>query len=206
MWRAVIRGAVLAAAAFTLTVALAAAASGPAAAHGGDVEVSLGTDGAGGVSASLTWAADRHPVEESAQVTVTAVADDGSTVGPVVLSSAAEGVGWYRSAEGILGAGHWTLRATVTGPAEAEASTQADVVPPLPAPDPATTDLAPGSATAAGTDPAGVGRAAQDDPAAAGSGGPLPAVPALVAGAVLLTALAAAVLLRTRRVREDHER
>src|SRR5690606_14377053 len=51
--------------------------AGPAAAHGGDVVISLGTDGEGGISANLTWKLDGHPVEESADVSVTAESADG---------------------------------------------------------------------------------------------------------------------------------
>ncbi|GED11736.1 LPXTG cell wall anchor domain-containing protein [Cellulosimicrobium cellulans] len=108
----------------------------PAAAHGGDVVISLGTDGEGGISANLTWKLDGHPVEEAADVSVTAESADGETVGPLTLSSASEGVGWYTSEPGVLAEGNWTLTATITHPSEATASAQVDVVPlPEPAPD-----------------------------------------------------------------------
>ncbi|WP_125776713.1 hypothetical protein [Antribacter gilvus] len=193
MWRGIRRRAALVAAA--LTLAVTALVPVPAAAHGGAVAVALGTDGAGGVSASLTWVADGHPVEESVQVSVTATADDGSVVGPVVLASASEGVGWYRSDGGILAAGHWTLTATVSGAVQAEASTQVDVVPPPPAPEP---DPAPDP----GSD-AGAAAAAASAPA---EGRALATVPYLVGGAALLAALAAVVVLRRARVRERNAR
>lgn len=108
----------------------------PAAAHGGDVVISLGTDGEGGISANLTWKLDGHPVEEAADVSVTAESADGETVGPLTLSSASEGVGWYTSEPGVLAEGNWTLTATITHPSESTASAQVDVVPlPEPAPD-----------------------------------------------------------------------
>jgi hypothetical protein len=132
----------------------------PAAAHGGDVVISLGTDGQGGISANLTWKLDGHPVEEAADVSVTAESADGETVGPLTLSSASEGVGWYTSEPGVLAEGNWTLTATITHPSEATASAQVDVVPlPEPAPD-ADDEVAAGAEDgAAGTD-------AEDDLAA----------------------------------------
>lgn len=119
----------------------------PAAAHGGDVVISLGTDGEGGISANLTYKIDGHPVEESADVSVTAESADGETVGPLTLSSASEGVGWYTSEPGVLAEGNWTLTATITHPAEATATAQVDVVP-LP-------ELAPDAADEAAADAEG---------------------------------------------------
>ncbi|WP_407317138.1 hypothetical protein UQW22_11580 [Isoptericola halotolerans] len=110
----------------------------PAVAHGGDLKVDLGTDGAGGIDASVTWAGDGHPVEETVDLTVTAVSDDGEEVGPIQLQSASEGVGWYRSEPGVLSEGHWTITATATEPAEYEGETEIDVAAPPspPAPEP----------------------------------------------------------------------
>lgn len=114
--------------AFGLAVGPAAAA--PAAAHGGKIDVELGTDGAGGISAAVTWAADGHPVEESAVVVVRGVSDTGEKIGPVTLVSASEGVGWYRSEPALLDEGHWTLTARVKEPRKAEVEVEVDVAPP----------------------------------------------------------------------------
>jgi len=170
-------------------LALAGVAA-PASAHGGDIVISLGTDGAGGVSANLTYKNDGHPVEESADVSVTAESDAGETVGPLTLRSASEGVGWYVSEPDVLGEGHWVLTATITEPSEATASAQVDVVAPAEPPasgEDAGSDEA--GEDAAGADAAGDG--ASDDAAGAaedgtsGSSGP---------GALLWVVLAAAVV------------
>ncbi|OLT45553.1 hypothetical protein [Cellulosimicrobium sp. CUA-896] len=126
----------------------------PAAAHGGPIVISVGTDGAGGITANLTYHNDGHPVEESADVSVTAVSDTGESVGPVALRSASEGVGWYVSDPGLLAEGHWTLTATMTTPAEATATAEVDVVP-LPEP--------PSDDTAGSGDPAGDAQDAAGD-------------------------------------------
>ncbi|MFD7024272.1 hypothetical protein [Promicromonospora sukumoe] len=105
-------------------------AAAPASAHGGKIDIELGTDGAGGISASLVWAGDQHPVEESAVVVVRAVSDDGDEVGPITLVSASEGVGWYRSETAVLDEGHWTVTAQVKEPKKAKAETEVDVVAP----------------------------------------------------------------------------
>lgn len=104
--------------------------AGPAFAHGGDVQVNIGTDGAGGIDATVVWASDGHPVEESVDLVVTAVSDTSEEVGPIRMQSASEGVGWYRSEPGMLGEGHWTVTATMTEPTEHAVSTEIDVVAP----------------------------------------------------------------------------
>ncbi|QJW36246.1 hypothetical protein [Cellulosimicrobium protaetiae] len=138
----------------------------PAAAHGGDVVISLGTDGEGGVSANLTWKIDGHPVEEAADVSVTAQSADGETVGPLTLSSASEGVGWYTSEPGVLAEGNWTITATITEPSEATATAQVDVVP-LPEPAPRADDEA---GAEDGSDGAADATAEDETAAADGSG------------------------------------
>lgn len=129
-----------------LTWGLAAgpAVMAPAAAHGGKIDVELGTDGAGGISAAVTWAGDDHPVEESAVVVVRAVSDAGEEVGPVTLVSASEGVGWYRSEPALLDEGHWTVTARVKEPRKAKVEVEVDVVTPAAPPsDPAPSDPGP---------------------------------------------------------------
>lgn len=144
---------------------LALVGAAPAGAHGGDVVISLGTDGQGGVSANLTWKVDGHPVEEAADVSVTGESAAGETVGPLTLRSASEGVGWYTSDPGVLADGNWTLTATITHPAEATATAQVDVVP-LPEPAPREDDDAAaqegGDAAGAEGDAAGADAAGDD--------------------------------------------
>jgi hypothetical protein len=178
-----------------------AGAAGVAVAHGGEIDVEIGTDGAGGVSASLTWAGDGHPVEESAVVVVRAVSDDGEEIGPVTLVSASEGVGWYRSDPELLDEGSWTVTARVTEPEKTRVKASLDVVaPPVvePSDSPEPTaeaaaedadDVTAPSAVEPGSDSA----AAQD--AGSSAGWPLwvGAVAVVVAGAVV------ALLLSRRR-------
>jgi hypothetical protein len=196
-----VRGLVVAALAAAL--ALLGLAS-PASAHGGPIVISVGTDGAGGITANLTYHDDGHPVEESADVTVTAVSDSGESVGPVDLRSASEGVGWYVSDPGVLTEGHWTLTATMTTPAEATATAEVDVVP-LPEPpaaDTADPDDAADSADDAGSG-AGAAAGADDGTAAAddgSDGGPATAVWVVLAVVlVAVGALGAAVARRRSR-------
>lgn len=167
----------------------------PATAHGGDVVISLGTDGAGGVSATLTYKSDGHPVEEAADVTVTAESDAGETVGPITLQSASEGVGWYVSDPGVLAEGHWMLTATMTHPAEATASAQVDVVPPA---EPAAAEDGE-DADAAGAESADA--SAGTDPAPgedATSSGPGALLWALLAAAVVAAGALGVVVARRR--------
>ncbi|MGW2095668.1 hypothetical protein [Promicromonospora sukumoe] len=143
----------------------------PASAHGGKIDIELGTDGAGGISASLVWAGDQHPVEESAVVVVRAVSDAGAEVGPITLVSASEGVGWYRSETAVLDEGHWTVTAQVKEPKKAKAETEVDVVAP-PATEEPDTEQADAEqpdteASNAGADPA----TAEDTDGADGAGG-----------------------------------
>lgn len=175
------------------------AAMAPAAAHGGPIDIELGTDGAGGVSAALTWVRDGHPVEESAEVVVRAVSETGEEVGPVTLVSASEGVGWYRSEPGLLGEGHWTVTARAKEPRKAEVEVELDVAAPPSAPPSESPSEPSGPADAganAGADAAGAVASAGDGPAAS-SGLPGWAdwgLGALAAAGVVVTA----VVLRRR--------
>lgn len=167
-----------------------AAALPPAAAHGGDLQIDVGTDGSGGVDAVVVWAADGHPVEETVDVTVKAVSDDGEEVGPVQLTSASEGVGWYRSEAGLLGEGHWTLTVRATEPSKYKSKTELDVVaPPTPTADPADTDDVDEAAAETAAD--------ASDPASTATAG----TPAWVWIAVGVVVVGAAVLILVRRRR-----
>ncbi|GAA4721984.1 hypothetical protein GCM10023216_09060 [Isoptericola chiayiensis] len=181
------------------------AVAGPAVAHGGEIDVEIGTDGSGGVSASLVWAGDGHPVEESAMVVVRAVSDDGEEVGPVTLASASEGVGWYRSDAELLEAGHWTVTARVKEPQKTKVTTEIDVVAPPEAPSPEESEVATG-ADAGGEDSTGqtddAPAAGSDaEQAAAASSGPdgLPAWSVWTLGALVVAGVLGAVVVRRRR-------
>jgi hypothetical protein len=188
-------------------------AAAPASAHGGKIDIELGTDGAGGISAALVWAGDQHPVEESAVVVVRAVSDAGDEVGPITLVSASEGVGWYRSENAVLDEGHWTVTAQVKEPKKAKAETEVDVVAPPAVQDADTeegdTEQPDTETSDAGADPATPEDAdgaagAEGDSAASGTadGAPasagLPGWTAWVLGALLAAGAVTAVVLRRR--------
>lgn len=189
-------------AALLLAVGLAVPVMAPAAAHGGKIDIELGTDGGGGISAAVTWAGDGHPVEESADVVVRAVSDEGQEVGPVTLASASEGVGWYRSKSALLDEGHWTVTARVTEPKKAKVEAKIDVAAPPAAPpsEPSEPSEPEQSApateeNAAEADTAGVASAADGSTPSAG----LPAWAGWALGALVLAGgVAAAVVLRRR--------
>ncbi|WP_265521966.1 hypothetical protein [Oerskovia flava] len=191
------RRALAAAAGLLGASALALGLATPSAAHGGDVVISLGTDGQGGISANLTYKNDGHPVEEAAELTVTAESADGERVGPVVLMSASEGVGWYVSQEPVLDEGNWTLTATMTAPVEATSTAQVDVVAPEPAPDPADEAAADDTAMDAGSDPADGDAAGAADDATGGAGSG--AVWWAVLGIAAVAAVVSAVVVTRRR-------
>lgn len=179
--------------ALVLAVVAWAASVPPAAAHGGDLQIDVGTDGAGGIDAVVVWAADGHPVEETVDVTIKAVSDSGEEVGPVQLTSASEGVGWYRSEAGLLSEGHWTLTVRATEPSKHRSKTELDVVPP-PAPPAEPTDSGGAEAEAAAAD----GAAVPDAPGTATAGPALwvwIALGAVAAGATVL------ILVRRRSAR-----
>jgi hypothetical protein len=164
-----------------------------ASAHGGDLQIDLGTDGAGGIDALVVWAGDQHPVEETVDVTVEAVSDGGEEIGPVRLMSAPEGVGWYRSEPGLLAEGHWTITARTTEPSEHEVTTEVDVVA-LPEPSAAADEAAGPEAGGAGADGA-TDSGAGDGQAAAG-GAPWVWILGGIGGVAVVGVL---LLLRRRR-------
>lgn len=163
----------------------------PASAHGGDIILSIGGDGAGGISVNVTYKTDGHPVEEIVDVMVTAVSDAGTEIGPLQLSSASEGVGWYTSAPDVLTDGHWTVTATTTTPVATTATSQIDVVPPPAAPAPAED----GAQDGAEGDASGEGASAA---AASDEGSGVPTTALVVGGGVLLLAAGAVLVLRRR--------
>jgi len=106
--------------AFAVCVGLA----GPAQAHDG-VDVTVHTDGAGGVWATVTWA-DGHPVAERITALLTATSPQGQRIGPEAMpSGAAAGTVSYA---GTLAAGQWFVSVDVALPAvgHCEADVTAD--------------------------------------------------------------------------------
>jgi hypothetical protein len=204
------------AAALVLAGGIAVGGAAPAAvAHGGDIDVEVGTDGAGGISAALTWAGDGHPVEESAVVVVRAVSAAGEEVGPVTLVSASEGVGWYRSDAELLDEGSWTVTARVTEPEKAKVETRVDVVAPpvveapaaspgsddAPADDAATDDTAAENTAAGAADETDVAAEPGAGASAQESADRSPAGWTMWVGAAVVVAVAALVTLLLRRRR-----
>ncbi|MBD5786216.1 hypothetical protein IF650_08495 [Cellulosimicrobium terreum] len=177
--------------------------AGPATAHGGDVVISLGTDGQGGISANLSYKNDGHPVEESADVSVTATSDDGEEVGPLTLRSASEGVGWYVSEPEVLSEGHWVLTATMTEPSEAKATAEVDVVPlVVPEPDPAdegADDAAAEDGSETGDPDASAADGGDAEASAAGTDDGPGAMPWIAGGIVLVAAIAVGGVVARRR-------
>ncbi|PFG18490.1 hypothetical protein [Serinibacter salmoneus] len=203
----------------------AAVLTGPAAsAHGGDLRVDVGTDGAGGIDALIFWANDDHPVEESVAITVTATSEAGEEIGPVTLRSSPQGVGWYVSESGLLGEGHWSLTTVITEPAEYEGTVELDIAAPVAPPaaedtaggedaEAAAEDEAAGNETADGEEPAADGNgaadgeqseASADDDAVSATeadGGISPVVWVLIVAALVVAAIA--VVIARRRARQS---
>ena len=119
-------------AAALVAAALAATAGiglAPAAlAHSGPMELQLNQDGAGHIQVSATYVEDGHPVTGVINPEMTAVASDGSLVGPVAMMSAPEGEGIWIADDTPLAAGDWTVTVTVTDPVEASVVSDLTVV------------------------------------------------------------------------------
>ncbi|MEJ1156492.1 hypothetical protein [Microbacterium marmarense] len=100
-----------------------------ASAHGGPYELKVAHDGAGGFTVSARYTRDAHVVEAIMDAVVTAVAADGTTVGPVALISSNQGIGRWVTEEPILEEGEWTVTAKTTTPQLAQASIEVNVEP-----------------------------------------------------------------------------
>ncbi|MEV8267929.1 hypothetical protein [Microbacterium sp. NPDC076911] len=87
-----------------------------AVAHGGPYELTVAHDGAGGFTVSARYTRDAHVVEAIMDAVVTAVASDGTKVGPVALVSSSEGIGRWVTEGPIVGDGDWTVTAKTTTP------------------------------------------------------------------------------------------
>jgi len=101
----------------------------PAAAHGGDIILTITPDGEGGITLTPVFEGDGHPVEDIIDPVLTATSDSGKKVGPVQLVSSAEGVGVWVTESPVLDEGHWEVTVSITKPSEATVTTEMDVVP-----------------------------------------------------------------------------
>jgi hypothetical protein len=91
----------------------------PASAHGGPITVAVGSDGAQGVTAVVTYVNDHHMVSGQVDMTMSAVARDGRTAGPIRFVASAEGQAFY-AAEQPLPPGTWTVTVVATQPSPAQ--------------------------------------------------------------------------------------
>ncbi|MFY1687952.1 hypothetical protein [Plantactinospora sp. WMMB782] len=112
----------------------------PAAAHGDKIKLLVAGDGSTGVTVQASYQ-DGHPVETGVRLVLTATGEGGRSVGPVQLSPAGEGKGFYSTGP-ILTPGSWqvTVSAPKPTPAEVRVVVQAraaQAAPPVPAPAPA---------------------------------------------------------------------
>lgn len=161
-----------------------------AAAHGGEYELEVSQDGAGGLQVFGRYVEDGHLVDAVMDVTAQAEAADGRTAGPVALVSSSEGQGRWVTEEPFLDEGEWTVTVSTTTPQEASVTADFTVValePPPPVEPSA-------SATEAPSEPAGEGDAAQDS-ASDASGIPVP----WIVGGALLVAVGAITVVALRR-------
>jgi hypothetical protein len=92
--------------------------AGTAWAHGGPIELQVQGDGGQGVTATVSYARDHHPVTEQVELSLTAVSGDGTTVGPIPLVASSEGQSFYVTKE-PLPVGKWTVTVTATHPSPA---------------------------------------------------------------------------------------
>jgi hypothetical protein len=90
----------------------------PAWAHGGPIAIQATSDGGQGITATVTYTKDGHPVETEVVMTYTAVSEKGRTIGPLPLTASAEGQAFYVSKD-KLPLGKWTVTVTATRPSAA---------------------------------------------------------------------------------------
>jgi hypothetical protein len=105
-----------------------------AAAHGGPFQLTVSPDGVGGLNVAATYTEDGHPISEIIDPVATAVAPDGTRVGPVSLVSSAEGEGIWVTSEPFLTDGQWAVTVSTTTPSSASTTvdvTVAELAPPI---------------------------------------------------------------------------
>lgn len=90
----------------------------PAWAHGGPIEIAAQSDGGQGITATVSYTQDHHPVSDEVVMTYTAISDKGKTIGPLPLKASAEGQSFYVS-KNPLPLGKWTVTITATQPSAA---------------------------------------------------------------------------------------
>ncbi len=127
------------------------ATTGMARAHGGPIALEVQGDGGQGVTATVTYQRDHHPVTEQVDMTFTAVSADGDTVGPVPMTASNEGRSFYVSTT-PLPVGRWTVTVTATHPSPATktVAVTAKVLPAPPAPAPPAPSGLPAAAVVGG--------------------------------------------------------
>jgi hypothetical protein len=120
------------------------ATTGMARAHGGPIALEVQGDGGQGVTTTVSYVRDHHPVSVQVDLSFTAVSDKGRTVGPFPLVAANEGQSFYVSKE-PLPVGRWTVTVSATHPSPATktVAVTAATLPPLLAPAPAPQGLPP---------------------------------------------------------------
>ncbi|MER8184705.1 hypothetical protein [Kitasatospora sp. NPDC094015] len=96
------------AAAALLTGAALLGGAGPAAAHGDTIVFKITTLGDGHTRAAATWANDNDPVTDRVAATLSAVAEDGRSVGPWKLEPVAGTPGTFTTGL-ALPPGHWAV-------------------------------------------------------------------------------------------------
>ena len=159
-----------------LVMALGAlSATESARAHDGPYELAVSSNGAGGLTVSVTFTEDNHPVEELINPVATATSAAGETVGPVSLILSTEGQAFWITAEPFIPIGDWSVTVSTKGPDAATTTVDITVA-----------ELA--------------GPAEVEETAEADSGFALAPVLWIVVIVVVLAAVAGSVLLSRRRL------
>ena len=109
-----------------------------AAAHGGPIELMVSSNGSGEFELIAFYEEDGHIVDAIIDPVLEAVAEDGTTAGPVSLVSSSEGQGRWVTTEPVLSEGDWSVTVSTTTPEEASVTLDVTVTAPdtPPAPEP----------------------------------------------------------------------
>jgi len=100
--------------------------------HGGALKLQLGGDGAEGVTVRATYD-DGHPLDSVVRMVLTATRAGGRSVGPIQLTPANEGLGFYSSGP-VLSPGRWQVVVTAPKPTPGRAASVVDARAPQTAP------------------------------------------------------------------------
>ena len=101
-----------------------------AAAHGGPIELTLNSNGSGEFELIAFYEEDGHIVDAIMDPVLEAVAEDGTTAGPINLVSSSEGQGRWVTTEPVLSDGDWSVTVSTTTPEEASVTIDVSVTPP----------------------------------------------------------------------------